>query len=87
MHVIAGMMSPVKTAPVTMSLDTRLLHRLRSRAKTEGISLSALVNRELMRREAAEYFAVSERIHSRENFDLDALTDELASDTDERAAR
>lgn len=73
-------MSAMKTVPVTMSLDTALVARLRARAEYEGLSLSALVNRELMRREAAAYFAVSERIHAREGGDTDILTDELAGE-------
>jgi predicted DNA-binding ribbon-helix-helix protein len=75
------MMLPVTTSPVTMSLDTALVARLRQRASAEGMSLSALVNRELSSREALSYFAASERVYARESLDQDSLVDELFGDT------
>jgi hypothetical protein len=75
------MMNAVKTAPVTMSLDTALIAWLRARATAEGMSLSAFVNRELSRREALHYFAASERVYAREGIDQDQLVDELLGET------
>ena len=75
-----AMMLAVTTSPVTMSLDTALVARLRQRASAEGMSLSALVNRELSRREALSYFAASERVYARESLDQDSLVDELFGD-------
>ncbi len=74
------MMARVRTTPVTMSLEKSLIERLRVRAQAEGISLSALVNRELRAREATLYFEASERIYRREGMDVDELAAELAGD-------
>jgi hypothetical protein len=73
-------MAHVATADVTVSLDVGLLQRFLARAHAEGVSLSDLVNRELAAREAAAYFATSERIHRREGLDLDALGDDVTGD-------
>jgi hypothetical protein len=79
-------MAGVATADVTVSLDVALLQRLLARAGAEGVSLSALVNRELASREATAYFAASERIHRREGLDLDALGDDVTGDVTSDAA-
>jgi hypothetical protein len=79
-------MTNVGTADVTVSLDVGLLQRFLARAHAEGISLSALVNRELSAREAAAYFAASERIHRREGLDLDALGEDVTGDVTSDAA-